>query len=93
MENNMHNLLQSDGRTDETRRAEMERHVREELERWDSESSLGVASGRGISPGSADRHGPGIGTRSRPTSLHIVSNKNDVLLCYNINFIVHDIKN
>jgi polycystin 2 len=46
----------------------MERLVREELERWDSESSITPqpsASGRGASPISS---GPGTRSRSRPAS-------------------------
>lgn len=57
---------------DESRRADMERHVLDELERWDSESSLGMASARGLSPGGADRHASAGGARSRPISMHIV---------------------
>lgn len=59
--------LQSDGSTDEAKREQMERLVREELERWDSESSIGQTSGRGASPsgGSSAR---GIRPRSRPAS-------------------------
>ena len=43
----------------------MERLVREELERWDSESSIGQASARGPSPGGSSR---GPRTHSRPSS-------------------------
>lgn len=55
-------LFQS-GNNDEAKREQMERLVREELERWDSESSIG-GSGRGTSPtaSSNDRN------RTRPSS-------------------------
>jgi polycystin 2 len=46
-------ITESDGTTDEVKRHQMESLVREELERWDSESSIGHgsgASGRGASP-------------------------------------------
>lgn len=42
----------------------MEKLVREELERWDSETSMTVPSARGSSPSS----GRGIRSRSRPDS-------------------------
>ena len=42
-------MFQSDGVSDEQKRAQMEKLVRDELERWDSESSIG-GSGRGASP-------------------------------------------
>ena len=48
--------LQSDGASDEQKREQMEKLVREELERWDSESSIG-GSGRGMSPGGSSRRG------------------------------------
>ncbi len=57
---------QSDGNSDEVKREQMERLVREELERWDSESSMG-GSGRGTSP-SASSSGGRQRTRSRPSS-------------------------
>jgi polycystin 2 len=43
-------ITESDGTSDEVKREQMERLVREELERWDSESSIGQGSGRGTSP-------------------------------------------
>ena len=49
-------LLQSDGASDEQKREQMEKLVREELERWDSESSIG-GSGRGTSPSASSRRG------------------------------------
>ena len=63
-------FCQSDGAPDEAKREQMERLVREELERWDSESSIGGASGRGGSPGgsSGGRGGQGNRSRSRPGS-------------------------
>ena len=51
----------------------MEKLVRDELERWDSESSIGQASGRGASPGSG-----GVRARSRPNSGQNVSLQLDV---------------
>lgn len=59
--------FQSDGTSDEVKREQMERLVREELERWDSESSITPQpSGRGPSPSSSG-HG-GARSRSRPGS-------------------------
>ncbi|XP_060603024.1 polycystin-2-like protein 1 isoform X2 [Ruditapes philippinarum] len=61
-------ITESDGTSDEVKREQMERLVREELERWDSESSITPqpsASGRGASPISS---GPGTRSRSRPAS-------------------------
>ena len=55
-------IFKSDGSNDEVKREQMERLVREELERWDSESSIG----RGPSP--ATSSASGIRSRSRPTS-------------------------
>ena len=63
----MPNTLQSDGNNDEAKREQMERLVREELERWDSESSIGQASGRGASP-SGSSSARGLRPRSRPAS-------------------------
>ena len=67
--------MQSDGTTDEVKREQMERLVREELERWDSESSIGHGSGasrRGASPSGSSGSGPqgGVRPRSRPSSSH-----------------------
>lgn len=60
-------VLQSDGTSDEVKREQMERLVREELERWDSETSFTPQpSGRGASPSSTGRGGPR--SRSRPGS-------------------------
>lgn len=50
--------LQSDVHTDEMKRNQMERLVREELERWDSDSNIDGA-------GSANRSSPGVGARTR----------------------------
>lgn len=58
-------ITEVDGTPDDQKREQMERLVREELERWDSESSIQGSSGRGASPSSAS------GMRkptSRPTS-------------------------
>jgi len=57
-------ITESDGAPDEQKREQMERLVREELERWDSESSI-QGSGRGGSPtsSSAQRR-----PQSRPNS-------------------------
>ena len=68
-------MLQSDGTSDEVKREQMERLVREELERWDSETSFTPQpSGRGASPSSTGRGGPR--SRSRPGSGgNAVSNK------------------
>ena len=49
-------LLQSDSTPDEQKREQMERLVREELERWDSESSI-QGSGRAQSPTGTQRRG------------------------------------
>ena len=51
----------------------MEKLVREELERWDSESSIGQASGRGVSPGGSSGGHGGMRARSRPSSGQNVS--------------------
>lgn len=60
-------ITESDGTSDEVKREQMERLVREELERWDSETSFTPQpSGRGASPSSAGRGGPR--SRSRPGS-------------------------
>ncbi|XP_052236513.1 polycystic kidney disease 2-like 1 protein isoform X2 [Dreissena polymorpha] len=56
-------ITESDGTSDEVKREQMERLVREELERWDSESSITPQpGGRGASPSSSGRGG---GARSR----------------------------
>lgn len=54
---------------DEAKREQMEKLVRDELERWDSESSIGQASARGPSPGGS-APGGGVRARSRPNSGH-----------------------
>jgi len=60
-------ITESDGTSDEVKREQMERLVREELERWDSESSITPQpSGRGASPSSSGRGG--ARSRSRPGS-------------------------
>ncbi|XP_046350413.1 polycystin-2-like isoform X1 [Haliotis rufescens] len=63
-------ITESDGTSDEMKREQMERLVREELERWDSETSMGAGSARGASPsgtsGSSGRGG--MRARSRPGS-------------------------
>ncbi|ELT90189.1 hypothetical protein CAPTEDRAFT_169289 [Capitella teleta] len=46
-------ITESDGTTDEVKRHQMEHLVREELERWDSESSIGHSAGGGGSAQSA----------------------------------------
>ncbi|XP_041363051.1 polycystin-2-like isoform X2 [Gigantopelta aegis] len=69
-------ITESDGTSDELKREQMERLVREELERWDSETSMTPGSARGASPsgtsGSSGRGGAstmgGIRSRSRPGS-------------------------
>ena len=60
-------ILQSDGTSDEMKREQMEKLVREELERWDSETSVGANSGRGASPGGGSGHS-GLRSRSRAES-------------------------
>ncbi|KAL4239712.1 TRP-like ion channel Pkd2 [Mactra antiquata] len=56
-------ITESDGTSDEVKREQMERLVREELERWDSESIITPQpSGRGASPSSSSARG---GARSR----------------------------
>jgi len=60
-------ITESDGNSDEAKREQMERLVREELERWDSESSIGQGSGRGASP-SGSGSARGVRARSRPGS-------------------------
>lgn len=62
---NVGSCWQADGASDEAKREQMERLVREELERWDSESSIGQTSARGPSPGGSSR---GPRTHSRPSS-------------------------
>ena len=57
--------FQSDGTSDDMKREQMEKLVREELERWDSETSV-PQSGRGPSP--SDGSGQNVRARSRPTS-------------------------
>lgn len=62
-------LFQSDGTNDEVKREQMERLVREELERWDSETSIHQPTGRGASPsGSGSSARGGLRPRSRPGS-------------------------
>lgn len=56
----------TDGNSDEAKREQMERLVREELERWDSETSFSP-SGRGASP-SSGTSARGVRSRSRPGS-------------------------
>lgn len=60
-------LQQSDGTSDEIKREQMEKLVREELERWDSETSVGANSARGASPGGGSGHS-GLRSRSRAES-------------------------
>ncbi|CAH1795418.1 unnamed protein product [Owenia fusiformis] len=61
-------ITESDGHTDEAKRDQMEKLVREELERWDSEPSIG-GSPRGTSPTGSNGQGGGARTRSsRPSS-------------------------
>ena len=57
--------VQSDGTSDEMKREQMEKLVREELERWDSETSV-PQSARGASP--SDSSGRNVRSRSRPNS-------------------------
>lgn len=64
-------ITESTGNSDEMKRDQMEKLVREELERWDSEASISQPNGRGGSPGSSS--GPGTGglrprSSSRPGS-------------------------
>lgn len=59
-------ITESDGNSDEAKREQMERLVREELERWDSETSFSP-SGRGASP-SSGTSARGVRSRSRPGS-------------------------
>ncbi|OWF42403.1 polycystic kidney disease 2-like 1 protein isoform X1 [Mizuhopecten yessoensis] len=59
-------ITESDGNSDEMKREQMEKLVREELERWDSETSFSP-SGRGASPGSGNSS-RGVRARSRPNS-------------------------
>ncbi|KAK3090686.1 hypothetical protein FSP39_013743 [Pinctada imbricata] len=59
-------LDKSDGNSDEVKREQMEKLVREELERWDSETSFSP-SGRGASPSSGSS-ARGVRSRSRPGS-------------------------
>jgi len=60
-------ITESDGTSDEMKREQMEKLVREELERWDSETSVGANSGRGASPGGGSGHS-GLRSRSRAES-------------------------
>jgi len=55
-------ITESDGTSDEMKREQMEKLVREELERWDSETSV-PQSGRGASPSDSN-----VRSRSRPGS-------------------------
>lgn len=61
-------ITESDGTSDEMKREQMEKLVREELERWDSETSMVATSARGGSPSSSS--GLAIRARSRPDSGH-----------------------
>lgn len=64
-------ISESDGQPDEQKREQMERLVREELERWDSESTISGSGGggRGGSPSSSVSRGSGgVRSRSRPSS-------------------------
>ena len=49
-------FLQTEGGSDEQKRQQMEKLVREELERWDSESSMGRRS----RPGSSAKGAGGV---------------------------------
>ncbi|XP_059178590.1 polycystin-2-like isoform X3 [Physella acuta] len=60
-------ITESDGTSDEIKREQMEKLVREELERWDSETSVGANSARGASPGGGSGHS-GLRSRSRAES-------------------------
>ncbi|RUS85639.1 hypothetical protein EGW08_006585 [Elysia chlorotica] len=60
-------ITESDGTSDEMKREQMEKLVREELERWDSETSVGANSARGASPGGASGQS-GLRSRSRAES-------------------------
>ncbi|XP_055874646.1 polycystin-2-like [Biomphalaria glabrata] len=60
-------ITESDGTSDEVKREQMEKLVREELERWDSETSVGVHSARGASPGGGSGQS-GLRPRSRAES-------------------------
>ncbi|CAL1532921.1 unnamed protein product [Lymnaea stagnalis] len=60
-------ITESDGTSDEIKREQMEKLVREELERWDSETSVGATSARGASPGGGSGHS-GLRPRSRAES-------------------------
>ncbi|KAH9505263.1 TRP-like ion channel Pkd2 [Bulinus truncatus] len=57
-------ITESDGTSDEVKREQMEKLVREELERWDSETSVGVHSARAASPSGGSGHS-GLRPRSR----------------------------
>ncbi|ESO83923.1 hypothetical protein LOTGIDRAFT_229509 [Lottia gigantea] len=62
-------ITESDGTSDEMKREQMERLVREELERWDSETSMTAGSARGVSPGAGSGNSShGARPRSRPPS-------------------------
>ncbi|GFN78422.1 polycystic kidney disease protein 2 [Plakobranchus ocellatus] len=60
-------ITESDGTSDEMKREQMEKLVREELERWDSETSVGANSARGASPGGGSGQS-GLRSRSRAES-------------------------
>ncbi|CAG5115064.1 unnamed protein product [Candidula unifasciata] len=60
-------ISESDGTSDELKREQMEHLVREELERWDSETSVGISSACGVSPG-AGNVPAGLRPRSRAES-------------------------
>jgi len=62
-------ITEADGSSDESKREQMEKLVREELERWDSESSISQPPGgaRGVSPGgSSSGNSGGVRAHSRP---------------------------
>ncbi|GAB1601077.1 polycystin-2-like isoform X1 [Argonauta hians] len=60
-------ITESTSNSDEMKRDQMEKLVREELERWDSEASIGQTNGRGDSPGSSSGAGT-CGLRPRSSS-------------------------
>ncbi|XP_033734192.1 polycystic kidney disease 2-like 1 protein isoform X2 [Pecten maximus] len=68
-------ITESDGNSDEMKREQMEKLVREELERWDSDTSFSQ-SGRGASPTvSSGNSSRGVKGRSRPSSGNNVSSE------------------
>jgi polycystin 2 len=60
-------ITEADGSSDEAKRVQMEKLVRDELERWDSDSSISQPGGRGQSPGGSSGQS-GVRARSRPSS-------------------------